>query len=49
MNGAPVLLYCPKPCCKSPFNGFLPSAVPCWNQRGSLICHYNRNTHNVAF
>ena len=27
----PVLLYCPKPCCKFSFNGFLPSTVPYWN------------------
>ena len=49
MDGAPVLLFCPKPCCKLPFSGFLPSTVPYWNQYRLLICHYNRNTHNVAF
>ena len=28
MYGTPVLLYCPKPCCKLSFDGFLPSTVP---------------------
>ena len=26
MDEAPVLLFCPKPCCKLSFSGFLPSA-----------------------
>ena len=49
MDGAPVLLFCPKPCCKLSFSGFLHSTVPYWNQCRLLICHYNRNTGNVAF
>ena len=49
MDDVPVLFYCPKPCCKLSFSGFLPSTVLCWNYCRSLICHYNRNTHNVAF
>ena len=44
-----ALLYCPKPSCKRLFSGFLLSTVPYWNYCISLICHYNRNTHNVAF
>ena len=49
MDGVPVLLYCPKPCSKLSFSGFLPSAVSYWNLCNSLMRHYNLNTHNVAF
>ena len=49
MDGAPVLLFCPKPCCKLSLSDFLPSTVPYWNYCRLLICHYNRNTLNVAF
>ena len=31
MDGAPVLLHCPKTCCKLSFSGFLPLTVPYWN------------------
>ena len=38
INNAPVLaLYCLKPCCKSSFDGFLPSALPYWNEHILLI------------
>ena len=49
MAGASVLLFCPKPCCRLSFSGFLFLTIPNLNYCRSLICHYNRNTHNVAF
>ena len=49
MDGAPVLLYCQKPCCKLLFSDFLPSPGPYWNLCKSLKRHYNHNTHNIAF
>ena len=47
INGASVLAYGPKPCCKLLFNGFLPSAVPYWNWCKLLTCYYNLSIHIV--
>ena len=44
MDGVPVLLYFRRPCYKLSFSGLFPSVVPYQN-----MCHYNCNTHNVAF
>ena len=48
MDDVPVLLYCPKPCCKLLFSD-LPSTVPYWNYCQSFMCKYNRNAYNVTF
>ena len=48
MDGALVLLFCPKPCC----NYHLVVSCPQQCHIGINVdywCHYNRNTHNVAF
>ena len=50
MDGAPALLYCPKPCCRLLFSGFYPQQF--YPQHIGIHvdhCHYNSNTHNVAF